>query len=146
MKPQVFLLAVPYLAVLVISHVSYYKCFEIKLSHIPSQILQGNNTISRLRPCQCFYFFWLIGMFLSYCSGLKPNSYCLNYVLVLFAGLNKNLLAGGKKCDLLFLPLHLLLLLFYDNAVIHGSIHNIKHSWTSESVILLKMISISVAI
>lgn len=83
-----FFLAVPYLAVSVISHVSYYKCFEIKLSHIPSQILQGNNMISRLRPCQCFCFFWLIGMFLSYCSGLK---------LVLFAGLNKNLWAGGKK-------------------------------------------------
>lgn len=68
-----FFLAVPYLAVSVISHVSYYKCFEIKLSHIPSQILQGNNMISRLRPCQYFCFFWLIGMFLSYCSGLKPN-------------------------------------------------------------------------
>lgn len=102
-ETSVFFLAVPYLAVSVISHVCYYKCFEIKLSHISSQILQGNNMISRLRPCQCFCFFF--GLLVCFYHIVLGSNQTNNYALVLFAGLNKNLWAGGKKCDLLFLPL-----------------------------------------
>lgn len=89
-----FFLAVPYLAVSVISHVSYYKCFEIKLSHIPVKYCRETTWSVVYVPVSAFVFFGLLVCFYHIVLGSNQTNNC---ALVLFAGLNKNLWAGGKK-------------------------------------------------
>lgn len=94
----------------------------------------GETTWSESLPSlSVVLVFWLIAM----CSGLKANWHCLSFALILFAGLNENLWAGEKNVFFSFSHYDLLLLFLYDNAEIHGSIHNIKDSWSSVAFTLL---------
>lgn len=72
-----FFLAVPYLAVSVISHVSYYKCFEIKLSHIAGK--QHDQSFTSLSVLLFFLAYWYVFIILFWAQTKQTTVlwYCL---------------------------------------------------------------------